>query len=78
MKACATVPIGLAILLSSSVAAGPQLCNGLGAGRVFECDIKWTQPQRDDQQPSCGIPEPGPLLLLGLGLIGVAFARRLR
>lgn len=56
----------------------PLWSSDLSLGLVFDGGGKWTQPQLHGGQPSRSVPEPGPLLLLGLGLVGAALTRRLK
>lgn len=56
----------------------PLWSNGLGFGLVLNGGSKWTLVQLREGQPGHSVPEPGSLLLLGIGLLGAAVSRRLR
>jgi hypothetical protein len=68
--------IALAALFLSS--SGPQSCEE-ASPRPLLPGGEWTWAQLQEREPPRSAPEPGALLLLGIGLVAVAAAsRRLR
>lgn len=80
LSTSAVVMALVAVSIAGPVAAGPILCGDIAdpISVHLPCNGKWAQVQLHDASPTPIIPEPGPLALLGIGLVGVALARHFK